>query len=320
MSGQQPFPVARGRRRGWHELPSHLRVQVEHGLGDSVAAVESIPHGFSPGVAARLRLHHGRAVFVKATSADWNPDAAAAHRREARISPQLPDGAHAPRLLLAVDEEPWVVLAFEDAGGRPPHVPWRRDELWRVLETLSELAEALTPSPLALPPVIDEQNFSELLQLARLRDGGDLLDDLDPWLVAHLDRLVELEAQAPTAAAGDTLLHSDVRADNLLLTDRRVWLVDWPHASLGAAWIDLLAMLPSVAMQRGGDAETIFAGHPVAAGADPEAVTATLAALAGFFVGHGRQPEPPELPGLRAFQRAQGATALDWVRRRVGWG
>jgi hypothetical protein len=105
----------------------------------------------------------------------------------------------------------------------------------------------------------------------------------------------------------------------VLLTDERVWLVDWPHASVGAASVDLVLMLPSVVMQGGPDAESVFSTHPLTAGADPEAVTAVVAALVGFFVGRGRQPELPELPNLREFQRAQGAAALGWVRGRTGW-
>jgi hypothetical protein len=55
------------------------------------------------------------------------------------------------------------------------------------------------------------------------------------WAWAHLDRLAELEARWSQAAAGATLLHGDLRADNLLLTPSRVVLVDWPHACVGAA-------------------------------------------------------------------------------------
>ena len=57
----------------------------------------------------------------------------------------------------------------------------------------------------------------------------------------------------------------------------------------------------------------------MAAGADPEAVTANLAALAGFLVGASRLPAPPGLPTLRSFQRGQGLVALEWLRRRTGW-
>ena len=95
--------------------------------------------------------------------------------------------------------------------------------------------------------------------------------------------------------------------------------VDWPWACAGAAWVDLLLLLPSVTMQGGPDPEPTFAAHPVAAGADPEAVTTALAAFAGFLIGGSRQPPPPGLPTLRAFQLGQGLVALDWLRQRTGW-
>jgi hypothetical protein len=95
--------------------------------------------------------------------------------------------------------------------------------------------------------------------------------------------------------------------------------VDWPWACVGAAWVDLLLLLPSVTVQGGPDPEATFAAQPVTAGADPEAVTTALAALAGFLVRDARLPPPPGLPTLRAFQLGQGLSALDWLRRRTGW-
>ena len=45
--------------------------------------------------------------------------------------------------------------------------------------------------------------------------------------------LAGLEATWATHAAGTTLVHADIRADNLLLTDDGVMVVDWPHACRG---------------------------------------------------------------------------------------
>jgi hypothetical protein len=78
-------------------------------------------------------------------------------------------------------------------------------------------------------------------------------------------------------------------------------------------------MLPSVRLQGGPPPEEILAGHPLARGADPAAITAVLAALAGYFVHASRQSAPLGLPTVRAFQRAQGAVALEWLKLRAGW-
>jgi hypothetical protein len=76
-------------------------------------------------------------------------------------------------------------------------------------------------------------------------------------------------------------------------------------------------MLPCVRAQGGPDPEGVFTAHPLGREADPEAVTAALAALAGFFIEHALLPPPPGLPTLRAFQRAQADAALAWLRKRL---
>jgi Phosphotransferase enzyme family len=148
--------------------------------------------------------------------------------------------------------------------------------------------------------------------------GGDLAW-LDPWARRHLDALAELEAGWPSAVAGPTLAHGDVRADNILLTPGRVVFVDWPYACLAAPWFDLVGMLPSVTLAGGPPPEEILAAHPLAAAADPAAVTAVVAALAGYFTRQARRPAPAGIPAVRAFQAAQGRVALDWLRTRTGW-
>ena len=79
-------------------------------------------------------------------------------------------------------------------------------------------------------------------------------------------------------------------------------VVDCPWAAIGAAWVDLL-LLPSVRVQGGPQPELLFGRHAVARGVDPDAVTAVLAAVAGYLVRESRQPTPPGLPGLHAFQQ-----------------
>ncbi|WHT17344.1 aminoglycoside phosphotransferase family protein [Crossiella sp. CA-258035] len=312
----QPAPAATGRRRAWSEVTAPLRAAVEHFLGAPVTEAVSQTGGFSPGVAARLRLADGRRVFVKAVDWHTNRFSAPMHRAEAIVSSGLSTMAPVPELLASFDQDGWTLLLFADIDGRQPSVPWLAGELDRVLAAVAELAGALTPCPLDVPTAQEKfaHNFTGWRRLAAEPD-----DRLDPWTRRNLDRLAELESHWPGAAAGNTLLHGDLRADNLLLTEDRVVVVDWPHACRGAAWIDLLALLPSVRMQGGPELDPVFLAHPVAATADPDAVNAVLAGLAGYFVRGALQPDPPGLPTLRAFQGAQGVTAVEWLRGRLGW-
>ncbi|WP_345224720.1 phosphotransferase [Streptomyces cremeus] len=311
-------PPATGVRLDWHAVPAAVRARVEHDiLGSPVVGARTQAGGFSPGVAARLTLADGTRAFVKAVSADANPHSPELHRREARNTAALPPGVPAPHLLGSYDDGTWVVLVLEDVEGVQPRIPWRRDELDRVLAALAGLSAALTPAPYDAPRTeeADAQTFRGWRQ--RLESGE--WDGLDPWAAANLPRLIELSSRWAEFAHGDTLCHADLRADNILLTpDGGAVFVDWPHAVRAVAWFELLVMLPSVAAQGGGDPEEIFAAHPSAAGADPDGVTCVLAALAGYFVHHSLLPAPPGLPTLRPFQGVQGAVAVAWLRRRLG--
>ena len=312
MSYQQ----ARGQRIPWEALPASVRDAVETGLGTKVVGATTQPGGMSPGVAARLELADGNRAFVKAVGSEPNPYSPGMHRREAEVAAALPAEAPAPRLLFAHDDGNWVALVFEDVEGHQPAVPWRPDELERVLAALTDLAEALTPAPVAAPTAADylAELFGGWSQLAQ--QGG--AEGVDPWATARLDELARLEAGWAEASIGETLLHADVRSDNVLLTEERVVFVDWPHACLGAAWLDLAGFLPSLAMQGGPRPWEVFEAHPLGRNAPRERVLPLIAAFAGFFVQRSTLPPPPGLATLREFQRAQSVEALAWLRRSLG--
>ncbi|MFF2008811.1 phosphotransferase family protein [Streptomyces sp. NPDC058195] len=309
-------PPASGVRHPWSGLPAPFRRAVEDILGAPVVEADSQSGGFSPGVAARVRLADGRRAFIKAVSAETNPDSPRLHRTEARHTAALPPGTPAPRLLGSYDDGVRVALVLQDIDGRQPRVPWDTAELSRVLAAVGELAASLTPAPADAPAVADRK-AAMFSGWRTLLAGGDT-DGLDPWAARHLGLLADLEAGWAAPASGDCLAHSDLRADNILLTDDRVFFVDWPHAVRAAPWFDLLMMLPSVAAQGGPDPEAVFTAHPLGRGADPAGVTAVLAALTGYFLSDARLPAPPGLPTLRAFQQAQGTAALRWLRGRLG--
>ncbi|MFB4288619.1 phosphotransferase [Nonomuraea sp. ATR24] len=302
-------PPASGSRVPWSEVHPGVREAVEKLLGAPVAEAVTQEGGFSPAAAVRLRAANGRRAFVKAVGPEPNAEAVRIYRAEARVAAALPASVPAPRLLDAFELDGWVAMAFEDVEGRHPAMPWRRDELDLVLDAVERMSAALTPSPVDVPPIGEVmgpsfQGWRRLL--------GEDTTGLDPWALRHLPALAELESGWAEAAAGDTLAHCDLRADNVLISDGRVHVVDWPWASRAAAWYDRVAMLPSVGMQGGPPP------HELLPDPDPD-VTKAVTALTGFFVRQSRQPAPPGLPTLRAFQRAQGVVALEWLRQRTGW-
>ncbi|MEV0807151.1 phosphotransferase [Micromonospora sp. NPDC050200] len=303
-------------RIGWTDLPGHVRSAVEDVLGDRVVEAVSQPGGFSPGTADRVRTADGRRAFVKAVSPAQNAHSVTLHRTEGAVAAALPTSAPAPRLLGRHDDGEWVALVFADVEGRHPATPWRSDELTTVLDTLAAMATALTPGPVRHAPTAVERLAYDFTGWDRI--AADPPADLDPWARARLDDLCDSAERALAALDGDTLCHLDIRADNLLVDGAgAVAVVDWPHACRGPAWLDTALLLVNVRLHGGHDTEALLRRLPLTADVDPDVLTGVYAGLAGYFTDAARQPPPPGIPTVRAFQQAQSDALLPWVRQRM---
>jgi aminoglycoside phosphotransferase (APT) family kinase protein len=293
-----------------------VRAALEQRLGAPVVEAVTQPQGFSPGLAARLRLEDGRRVFLKAVSEQANPDTPDIHRREARILAALPAVAPIARLLWSYDEMGWVALCLEDVDGRHPGEPWTDTDLHQVIAAVERMSRQLTPSPIELEDTVPAFFRRTVNGWGIALKRGET--ELDGWAYRNLPRLAELESRAPDMVGGDALVHCDIRADNLLLAGDRVYVLDWPWARTGAAWVDLVAMAPSVTMQGGPPCEDFLARLDLQ-GVSREAIDAVICSLAGYFVVRALEPAPQGIPTVRAFQAAQGGVAIAWLRERTGW-
>jgi hypothetical protein len=310
-----PTGPAAGVHLPWAGVPEVVKQWASSLGGGAPSGVRDLRGGFSPGAAARLECPRGP-MFVKAVGAELNAESPEMHRREAVVSAALPASPTFPVLLDTYDDGAWVALAFEAIDGALPQHPWEHAELAAVLGALEEVHEILTPSPaphLESAAVQFHTVFGGWAELA----GSTAPVGLDPWCATHLSRLAELEARWPTAIEGPTLVHGDIRSDNILMSPAGPVFVDWPHAAVGLPVFDLVAWAPSVVLEGGPPPEELLAGHRRSRSADPDVVTALLAAVSGFFVSHSLRPPPPGLPTLRGFQAAQGEVAVDWLRRRL---
>jgi hypothetical protein len=127
-----------------------------------------------------------------------------------------------------------------------------------------------------------------------------------------VSRLVRLEAEGLAAARGDSLVHFDLYPHNILLTDRDVVFVDWPHARLGAPIIDLIAVLTSAAAD-GFDPARLLRDLP----GSPGVVDAVLTAHTGFLLNGGLSPMPPGLEPIAAEKLRLGLGAARWLEARL---
>jgi hypothetical protein len=309
MSGVIPSTIPHGRtarRLDWAHLPPTVRRRVEHLIGTTVEHSISQDGGYTPGFASILLGTDGTRHFVKAASVKAQRAFAESYRIEARRLRSLPASAPAPRLLWAEEIDDWMLLETEYVDGHAPQRPWEPAELASASRMLVEAAAILTPAPgLGLDTAVD-----------------DWADWPALWELIDLPHAAACQALAEGFAAvvaGETLVHADVRDDNLIVRhDGSMALCDWNWPVRGAAWLDSLILLIGPRGD-GLDVEAHIAAHPLLSSVDPEPIDTVLALVLGYFAHSAVQPSPATSPYVRRAQAWQRDVILEWLIERRGW-
>lgn len=306
-------------RLDYFATPSGLRQRIDTALGAPVVSAENAAGGYSPGPASSCDLGDGRRVFIKACSEELSAFATQMHRREAEVLARFPDHILAPAFIDGVNHNDWFALVVEHVDGQTPREPLTPESVDQALQLIEDLAATGPECPDGVDVRVGEGIYDQADRWPwqQIVDDG-LADELDPWARANLGALVGHERDWIDAAHGESLVHGDLRTDNMVLTAAGGVAVDWPGATRGADWLDLLGLLPAMNLAGGPHPWDVFDAHPVGALAEPAAVTTNLAMLAGYFVYQSLLPPPPNLARLRTFQADQGAISLSWLRHRLG--
>jgi hypothetical protein len=248
-------------------------------------------------------LDGGKSAFVKVAAFDYTADWL---REEYRVYAALDGQPFLSRLLGWDDDGVAPTLALEDLSGATWPPPWDRARIDSVLTTLA--AVHATPPPDGVPPALESQ-FG-------LHGWPDVAADPQPflslglcspeWLFEHLRALSD--ASAAAEIGGTSLLHFDVRSDNLCLREGRAVLVDWNNACAGNALMDTASWLPSLHAEGGP------APHVILSDETP-GLPAIASLLAGYFSARAGLPPIPQAPHARPLQLMQVKTSLPWAAR-----
>ena len=299
---------------GWTDLPTSVQATLAS-LGTSGGGEDTffpVAGGYTGGV---IGLFDDE-IFIKAVPV--GDPASHDYLTEARVSAELGRIIPTPPLRLVSQSDGWVVLAFDVARGGHANEPWERQQLQLVLDVLDQIEDTLTPSPVDQLPTATERMKGRCSTWERLHEnrahGSLTRASLSSWERANLARLADLESRAEPLLVGTTLLHFDLRYDNLFIDGGAVTFVDWGRACIGPGWMDVVCLLLE---SRGAepDLNGLFLSTERGALANPESVDAFLTILASYW-RYSATLATSGSPGLQAGRQRSSEATVRWLSAR----
>jgi len=275
--------------------------RIAAALGGEPIASKRAAGGYTPAERWVVRCASGTRAFVKLGT---TPLTARMLRAEHATYTAL-EASFMPRLLAWDDHASHPMLVLEDLSDARWPPPWDPALVHAVVETLATLHRSAAKLP-AFEDIYGQFEASGWADVAA--DPAAFLGlglASGDWLEGALPQLLAREKMARTR--GDSVIHFDVRSDNLCLSDRGVVLIDWNLACLGNGDLDLGFWLPSLESEGGPPPETLLPDRPDIA-----------AWVSGFFAARAGLPLIPDAPHVRSVQRKQLVPALSWAARALG--
>lgn len=266
-------------------------------LGSRVVEAHLVEGGYSGAERWIVALENDVTVFVKMGIYDHTRHQV---REEARFYQTFHE-AFTPRFLGFEDHAESPLLILEDLSHATWPPPWTEDQIERVVATLEQVASS--PPPDYLPSL--EHYRENLSGWSRVEDDPSSFLSLglasEAWLREALP--VMKEASDRAVLSGSSLVHFDVRSDNLAFLPNRTVLVDWSIPAVGNPLADIVGWLPSLHLE-GGPAPREILGEQ---GAE------LVALITGYWASRAGLPPPERAPRVRDLQQAQLKVSLPWA-------
>ncbi|MFC7619631.1 phosphotransferase [Microlunatus sp. GCM10028923] len=231
------------------EPDAELRRRVEQALGRPTTSWAVPDTGLSSASRHSVGLADGSRVFVKAATDDdtehW--------LRTEHLSLQHVPERFATKIIAWLDGPGRPILVTEDLSrahwpANHQGVVWRPGDVELLLTAVAELARIEAPDVFPATPRIQARwpgllsgpERTAFLALQLCSEGW--LDDAGPQLVA---------AEARCDEGGTSLVHGDLRSDNICIDGDRAVFVDWSQTTRGSADHDLAGLLPTLHLEGG---------------------------------------------------------------------
>ncbi|RXK86101.1 phosphotransferase [Filimonas effusa] len=230
---------------------AYLKEAIENVLNKKIIQCVQPNFGLSAALRYSIELEDKSKVFVKAATDDQT---AGWLRTEHSVLASYQDN-FMPEIINWIDEFvnfPILITqdfsnAFWAASDKGVH--WRKGDIELLLDTVKKLS---TIKGRHLLPKLENHNTGVWAKIAEDPEGFLKLKMCSGnWLMHSIDYLIEAESKVDKT--GETLVHGDIRSDNICIDGSRVVFVDWSNACIGSADHDLVNLLPTLHLEGGPD-------------------------------------------------------------------
>lgn len=230
--------------------PPQLQESVERGCGKQSASWVAPGFGLSAAHRFCVRFSDGSGAFVKAATDPWT-------ERQLRVEHLVLStvrGEHMPSVLAWIDEpaQHFPVLITEDLSSA--YWPASHEGVvWRAGQFEALFSGIRSVTSMRAPEALDKLHSRVHKTWAEIATSPEPFLRLglcsEEWYQQVIDALICAEQEVVTA--GETLLHGDVRSDNVCFRGSGVVFVDWAEAMRGNPAYDLACVLPTLHLEGG---------------------------------------------------------------------
>ena len=280
-------------------IPSVLD-RVKTILGTAPTTWLSMRKGHTAAECLVMQFENGSTAFVKHATDERTAQWLTSERRIC----ELVQESFLPKFI-GWDGREFPILILEDISAGHTAPPWSEEYVDRVFRLLDTLAAVKMPDN--FPALVNyAEPFNGWQEIARNRSPFSKLGLVSAeWLERALPVLIE--AETGIDLTGDSLVHTDMRSDNICFHQDHTLLVDWNWACKGNPKFDLISWLPSLHAEGGPPPWEFTLDEPK-----------LIAMQAGYLARRASRPPMNQPASIRQLQLAQLRSALPWAAKALG--
>jgi len=276
---------------------SELLTRVEKIIGSKPVSWTSINKGYTEAERYVMLFENGSSAFVKVAT---EKDTIKWLRDEYRIY-SIIKADYIPKVL-GWDDGEFPILILEDlsVGHWPP--PWTDERIQKVLGVLKDLENMKVEGDF-IPLSSVKAELSGWKEISKNPSGFLSLGLVDQkWLEDALPALMKAESEV--VLKGDSLVHTDVRSDNVCFLGDKTYLIDWNWTVRGNPKFDIVTWLPSLHAEGGPPPWTFDIDEP-----------ALITAFTGFLANnaHKKNDSHKNWDAIQALRLKLLKSALPWT-------